>query len=311
MKILVCALTSNDGPRLRRLIASVNRNKGYESEVHGVVSCNTLSETYPAQAAAIASEFGWAFHQSESNGMPGKGKNGALQHFGEEWPDFDYLILMDGDDFLYPTAIAQIERVINRTSCDMMGLQTNDILDKLFYPNTNKIDLEFPTGRVHLYSWFDKQYNIYGLPDQYHKVVRTDKLGKHSTPDRIILFSHKAASVLRCSEKLPVYEDYILSLHAQAEYIVGNLNYVNTSSNCIYVYDKTGETSTCKEYNKKVNGDWSSHDELFKEEIQALEPTLCDFHAAEVPFVFIPAFGQDAPNLKAEYIFEMMLQYPA
>lgn len=306
IKIVVCALTSSDAPRLERLIRSAKANTGHSVEWQGIVVCNTKNEQYPPLAEKVANDHQWHFYCTESNGKPGMGKNSALDIFTRNYQDYDYLILMDGDDFLYPTAFQQIERVICKTGCDVLGLQTNDILDTLVYKDTTGITLMLDQKQVHLYSWFDNQYNIYALPAQYHKVDRKNsKLGKHSTPDRIILFSHEAASRLSCSIELPVYEDYVLSLNAQSEYLKGNLVYFNTSSTCIYIYDKTGETSTCKQYNKDVNGDWGAHDELFKAEVAALEPTLGDFHAAEVPFVFIPANGQDTPQVKAAYISQM------
>lgn len=300
MKILVCALTSSDGYRLHRLIHSVKENIGHKIEWQGLVLCNTLSKSYPDQARTIAEFEEWDFYQTASNGMPGKGKNSALYTFNKYYTDFDYLLLLDGDDFLYREALSQIERVITQTRCDVLGLQTNDILDRVVYDGVAKVNLTDLQNPVYLYSWFSQQPNIYSMPEQYHRVVRTSKLGSHSTPDRIILFSHMAASLLKCSEELPVYEDYILSLNAQAEYLKGHLKYFNTSSNCIYMYDKTGETSTCKEYNKKVNGDWSTHDDLFRQEVSSLEPVLKDFHASEVPFIFIPNNIKDVVGHKID-----------
>jgi hypothetical protein len=289
MKLVVCALTSSDPLRLNRLIQSVKNQRASDFEVTGIVVCNTKSETYPMVAKSIAEEHHWAFYQTESNGKPGKGKNSALDVFNTYYADYDYLLLMDGDDFLYEMALQQIQRIVERTHCDVLGLQTNDVLDFKLYPDTMRLDVPYKDRIMYLYSWFDKQYNIYGLPDQYGKVDRVNnRLGKHSTPDRIVLFSHAAAKTLRCSEELPVYEDYVLSLHAQAEYIQGRLKYVNSSSTFIYIYDKTGETSTCKQYDKDVKGDWGAHEQVFLNDIAPLDPILGDFHAAEVPFIFVP-----------------------
>jgi hypothetical protein len=273
-------------------------------EWKGIVNCNTLSDEYRESVASLSEAFPtWDFHATVSNGKPGKGKNASLDLFNEHYQEYDYLLLMDGDDFLYPCALQHINRVVSRTKCDVLGLQTNDILDKLVYPNTSKIDLMLGEEFVHLYSWFERQYNIYSLPEQRYRVDRVNqKLGTHSTPDRIILFTHRAATLLHCSEQLPVYEDYILSLNAQAAYVRGQLSYFNTSSTCIYIYDKTGETSTCKQYDKDVKGDWAAHDQMFKDEIAHLDTLLGDFQAAEVPFIYIPSEGWELPHIKAQYI---------
>lgn len=289
--VMVAALTSHDEAKLERLIQSVRMQLDHDINFVGVVVCNTLNDDYVPKALAIAYKYGWDFIRTSSNGKPGKGKNSVLKLFRNEaqYKNCTHVLMMDGDDFLYPCAFQQIQHAL-RSHCDILGLQTNDILDGLVYNGVyHETVVDQKTGQsVFLYSWFEQQHNIYAQPAHYQKVVRTNKLGEHSTPDRVILVSRAAAPFLRCSEDLPVYEDYILSLSAQVAHLVEGVRYYNTSCNCIYVYDKTGETSTCKEYNKAVGGDWSAHEEMFKNEISVYEPFLKDFHASQVPFIHIP-----------------------
>lgn len=299
MKLLVCALTSHDATRLNRLIESV-KLCGYDTA--GLVVCNTLDREYPQLAQHVARMHGWDFVETESNGMPGKGKNSALSVYAEHYSDFDHLLLMDGDDFLYPCALSYIARLVKTHRCDLLGLQTNDILDHTVFTGLNGRVVQMREGQTNLYSWFTQQRNLYSLPEFYHKVDRSLKLGEHSTPDRIILFSREVAAKVRCSEKLPVYEDYVLSLNAQALYLSGRARYINVSTTSIYVYDKTGQTSTCKEYDSQVAGDWAAHEELFKDEIAQYEPALGDFHASEVPFVYLHDKQTAVPDFKLAFL---------
>lgn len=301
--LLVAALTSSDEKRLERLIKSLCHQAPAEFIVRGVVVCNTLDESYIAKAQEVANNFEWDFYITESNGKPGKGKNSVLDIFTHNYIDFEYLLLMDGDDFLYPSALQLLER-ITRTHPDVVGLQTNDIIERVEYQGMPKCDIAH--GR-HLYSWHDVQENLYAKPEYWNRVVRDNrKLGEHSTPDRIILFSHNGAARLRCSEALPVYEDYIFSIQAQYEMLKGMIKYVNTSTTHIYVYDKSGETSTCKEFNKS-NGDWSSPTSQFMSEINHMETVLRDFHASEVPFIHVPKPAYMTLEYKLDYLKSMLV----
>lgn len=70
---------------------------------HTVVVINTLDKEYEQKA------FQWCYDNkitaviTESNGKPGKGKNAVLDHFLES--DYDYMVQIDGDDFLQPHGV--------------------------------------------------------------------------------------------------------------------------------------------------------------------------------------------------------------
>jgi hypothetical protein len=279
MKLLVCALTSQDTDRLNRLLFSAHNQKK-KFDYAGVVMVNSLDKDYFVEAKKVADKYGWMCIGSESNGRPGKGKNACLTFFGEYDHGYDYMLLIDGDDFLYPTAFEQLEKLV-KFKPDIVGLQTNDIIEKIYRPNNKHIQL---THNSYLYSWFDEMKNWHEeFPElsDYQKKM----LGEVVTPDRIVLLSKQAAKLLRCSETLPVYEDLTMSLQARYYSKNGNLNYINTSDTYIYVYDKTHESSVCKVYDKTHNGDWSVYDIMFREDIKNIESEIKDFRAMDVPFV--------------------------
>jgi hypothetical protein len=104
--VLVVLLTSSNIIGLHNcfISASNQRNAPFESEVHIIV--NTLNETY---FELVKRQFG---HQStvvrtESNGSPGKGHTSILRYFKSQ-PRFEYLVTVDGDDLLYPSALYRI-----------------------------------------------------------------------------------------------------------------------------------------------------------------------------------------------------------
>jgi hypothetical protein len=62
--------------------------------------------------------------RTESNGYPGKGHNSVLSIFRAE-NRYENLIMLDGDDFLFPHALERINNVKNAKHCDVITLAGN------------------------------------------------------------------------------------------------------------------------------------------------------------------------------------------
>lgn len=307
MKLLVTALTNRDLARLDRLLCSLTKQAPHDWDLEIQVVCNTLDLDYPKEARELATAYGVTFVQTPSNGKPGKGKNSCLTQFRHS--KADYLLLMDGDDFLYPSALRALYYTVFHNRPDVLGFQTNDILDTAQLEGCKGVPIPAAPG-VHLYSWFDAQFNLY-QERFFHRVDRTKKLGEHTTPDRILLISKKAVPYLYCSEELPVFEDYLLSMTALKGHAQGRFVYMQTCTSGIYIYDKTQESSTCKDYLKVNNGDWSRHDELFRKEMEDIEPHLPLIHQRDLPFLFIsPSLAPTNPNYKLEFFNNHYLNDP-
>lgn len=281
-KVLLVALTHQNAFRLARLIWAARTQFPANLDVHGMVVCNSTDPSYAAQAQQVAQQFNWMFRETTSNGMPGKGKNSVLDIFSK-MDGYDYLFLVDGDDFLYPTAFQQIEQLL-RIGADVVGFLTNDIIDNVLYKDQKREPL---TSDLYLYSWFDDQVRWPAKPELTSKLDLSQPLGQQTTPDRIVLLSKKAAVLLRCSEKLPVYEDYVLSLRAKAAMLRGELSYVQSGTTYAYVYDKTNDNSVCKQFDREYSGNWSSHDLVFREELGDDLILLLKSSPLDVPFVEI------------------------
>lgn len=281
-KLLIAALTHHDEKRLERLLKTVDFQLMHNFQVSKVVICNTLDSSYPEKAKSVAEKYQCTFVQTESNGRPGKGKNSVLDYFLTT--DNDYLLMIDGDDFLYPCALESLEH-FQKLGIDAVGLLTNDIVDTKFFDTYKFAKVNDDT---YLYSWFDEQVQWVSLPEFESTVNVFNPLGSQTTPDRMVFFSKKAATLLRCSEELEVYEDLILSLKARALWANGQLSYINTASTYIYVYDKTNENSTCKKFDAVHNGNWSVQEEIFRKEIEHLNERLSFCEAKDIPFIKIP-----------------------
>lgn len=126
MKLLTTLLTSNDIPKLVRLVKSaqgVVKISPIEWEV--VVVVNSIHEGYYEDVCALNLPF--RVVNTESNGKPGMGKNACLEVFLES--DADYVSQMDGDDFLYPSYLQSLYNHIKHFPCiDVLGVVPCDCI---------------------------------------------------------------------------------------------------------------------------------------------------------------------------------------
>ena len=65
--------------------------------------------------------------RTPSDGNPGKGYNSIFKLF-KTYIEYDYLIFMDGDDFLYPKALNRIDTVLKETNGYVQCGSTNEII---------------------------------------------------------------------------------------------------------------------------------------------------------------------------------------
>ena len=117
INLLVGVLTDRYPEKLERCLKSID---GQGTNVGRVVVCNTLDLDHIPLSKAIVEQYGWTFVVTESNGTCSKGKNSVLDYFATT--DYDYLTLIDGDDYFEPKSLSILENVIAKHDPDVVGL---------------------------------------------------------------------------------------------------------------------------------------------------------------------------------------------
>ena len=144
VKYLVGILCSSNIPLLRESLNSVINQQNFD-DYHIFIIVNTLDEVFYQD---VIREFGYNKHdklkkiiRTQSNGFPGKGHNSVLDIFYKNYK-YDYLIKLDGDDFLFPTAIERINNVQVTENSDVISLLGNcSVINTGFnYSKERKID---------------------------------------------------------------------------------------------------------------------------------------------------------------------------
>ena len=145
MKNLICLLTSNGLNFLKESVNCVYNQKDITHNYTLLIVVNTLNDEY---YESVKKEFPDVnVVRTESNGRPGKGHN-SLQSIFEQQEQFEYLIQVDGDDFLYPYAINRLEEYM-KNGADICVIPFNDTLANdypehvLSYPIADRCYLKY------------------------------------------------------------------------------------------------------------------------------------------------------------------------
>lgn len=127
-KLLVAILTSNNSFLAEKCLLSVLNQNPFDSrlEVHVVVVVNSLIPTYADTIRRALQKHGVLIIETQSDGSPGKGKKSVYQLLANS--DFDYVSQCDGDDMLFPNAIAELCKIIFHHNPSIVVLQGCDKL---------------------------------------------------------------------------------------------------------------------------------------------------------------------------------------
>lgn len=238
MKLMTTLLTSNDVPKLQRLIRSVQgviKINSLEWEV--VIVVNSIHEGYYEQVLELDQPF--RVVNTESNGKPGKGKNACLDVFLKS--DADFVSQIDGDDMLYPSYLQSIYNHIKHFPCiDVLGVVPCDCL----------CSWELKSGH---YWWVNEKYHasVWGTS----MCAPSDNMGpsmshlftaeRPTSVDFIMLQSRKSAQI-KMNEDIGNGEDHAYTYKLLAEHQKGNLCYFLSMSSDMYCIDRTTEGSAQK-----------------------------------------------------------------
>lgn len=234
-KFLITLLTSNNEKLLKLSYETVINQKNHDLDYDVIIVVNSLNSDYYNNVCEEFSDYDVEIIETESNGKPGKGHNSVMNVF-KNHKQYDYLITIDGDDFLYPYALHQLEKSLKEEP-DILVLQGNDLLSwNSDSDSSSNIYLNngFYLIKQHGYA-LNKWENSRDLVNK-----NPFKENHFITPIRNILCSRKVLSLdidkYYC-EKCYVLDDYLFYLHFLNIYIKGDLKINVINSNHIYLYN--------------------------------------------------------------------------
>ena len=255
-----------------------------------VVVINTLNKDAEKLAAKWCKDRGIEYHITESNGTPAKGKNSVLDIFLKS--DDEYMVQIDGDDFLTPHGVWMYDYLSKMESPpDAVCLKNQVSISSFFgkpiiwrvspkksirtrvslFFRLDDTTLQHTPTKERLIKWgIDKDYAE--LVDAWYKEYY--KLQSKYAEDkeahcRVTFLSRKAAEKHRFLEHMTVGEDTIFYFMLKHDGLIGELDVrCNDDIPPTYIYDQSVEGVVRKEMNGCFNWNWMN---LYNQEARKLE----------------------------------------
>ena len=255
MKFLVAILTSSRPQLARHCHDSILGQQHHDFQYDIVMVINSVNPGHKADIERVMQGTSAYIIETHSNGRPGMGHNSLLEIFQESL-NYDYLIPIDGDDILYPSAFHQLQKSL-KFEPQLLCIQTNDSLTR-----DQKLVRHAPLANDwRLVSWFDDQENwwkIHQLRNPFSESIRDC-----ATPSRPVLIHRSAIGYLPrrpYGEDLALYDDMIFFLHlCEAFYRrPEELRLYFTSNTYIYIHNDMNPASATN-----AGIDYAREQELF------------------------------------------------
>lgn len=260
-----------------------------------IIVINTKSDEYKQHAVDWCEKEGIEYYITESNGTPARGKNTVIDLFLES--DNDYMVLVDGDDFLTPHGIwlhdylskqdsppdavclkHQISTVLDREKVEAMQtvdprfLSLEEIpTQQSMYFTANWEAIENASIYPHLIDYGCSNEDAIRF-DNYHKEFY--RLQKKYCEDneshcRITWMSRETLKKHRFPEHLIVGEDTVFYFNVKKDGLEGNLDVkCNDERPATYVYDQRVPGTVHNEVKEGTDWNWMG---VYNEEVHSLE----------------------------------------
>lgn len=243
-QILITLLTSSKIDYLIDLYNSIINQIDTNITYDIVIIVNTLLPDYYKQVDEYFKKYNnCKIIQTISNGLPGKGHNSVIDYFRQH-AKYDYLIPIDGDDFLYPYFLHRMEYYLEKKP-DVLNLMFSDILSNT-YSATNAFHINI----------FNKAVLNYNVEDitvhQYYTILSlfNNNINNTLVPGRIIMLSRKAVSYpIYYNEMFTMYEDIIIFLQVFELFKQNKLKLFNILDSNLYLYNCINTSSVSKNQN--------------------------------------------------------------
>ena len=302
VKYLVGILCSSNIRLLKESFLSViNQNDFDDYEIMIIV--NTLNEEFYQD---VMYEFGKNNYtklrkiiRTESNGSPGKGHNSVLKIFYKDYW-YDNLIMLDGDDFLFPNAIQRINNVRITENSDVISLYGNT---KILINNSNYHKLKNETHSstyvydLHFKYNVDECKNIHRLNEEYNTTL--------ATPGRLLCINRKLLSkyIQLYDERMYIYDDFMMTVLLYKEDTNPQFNITHLSDSYIYLYNAANEDSVSYQYTDETIYD--KNDNKYKRDL--IQTHLDKYNITDTSIKPYSTIVNDTINIQEMHTFHKQM----
>jgi hypothetical protein len=258
-KFIITLLSSNNSELLKLSYNSILNQINHNIDYTIILIINSLDKDYYNDVKKEFQNIDIDIIETKSNGKPGMGHNSCLNYFYKN-KIYDYLIMIDGDDLVYPTFLSQISKAFEyKNNLDILSIYGNDSL-RCYYDSD--------ISDIHIMNNFYLRPGHF-LPKKFHdsnwliNPFRSDII-KNGIINiiRILLFSRNFINLNHnieiYSEKCYILDDYIAYLNYIDNVLNKNMSSLIINSDGLYLYNNLNNNSVSLKYKEKFNLDYKT-----------------------------------------------------
>ena len=257
-KFLITLLSSSNSKLLKLCYNTIINQYKHNLDYTIVIIVNTLNTEYYKKICDEFKDLNVEIIETNSNGKPGMGHNSIFEVFKIKTM-YDYLISIDGDDFLYPYALHQLSKCfLIENDVDVVCIYGNDTIRDYTSPYDN--------SDIYLSNHFYLRMG-YNLPKKFSESellinpIRTDF--SHNGVQTIIRFimcsrnfiNQNKDEKLYC-EECYILDDYKFYLNYISNVFTKNIKGMIINSDHIYLYNNINHNSISRINNSKFDIDY-------------------------------------------------------
>ena len=242
-KFVFFILTSSNHKLLKICYNTIINQKNHNIDYNIIIVVNSLNSNYFNDVSNEFKNIDVEIIQTQSNGKPGMGHNSLINLFNNR-PIYDYMLMIDGDDFLYPYALNQLQKCFDKQkNIDMLVLKSTDKLKFLNSDNNDLFNI-YINNNFYIESKIYIDYKLYPW-NQEHMILSNMYQNSLCTPIRLFLLSRKILKYTKSlfCEKSQLYDDYLLFLNFIKYSQFSDLNTFIIPGKYIYIYNTTNNLS--------------------------------------------------------------------
>ena len=298
-KFLITLLSSSNSELLKLSYNTIIKQLNNPFDYTIIIIINSINSNYYNEVTKLFENINIEIIQTKSNGKPGMGHNSCINIFNNR-KQYDYLIHIDGDDFLYPYAFHQIYKAMIKTKKnniypDILVLQGNDLLS--WYNESNSSSDIYLNNSIYLIKQDEYPHNKWNFNKD---IVNINPFINQTfiTPIRPILFSRNIFKLnieyFFCNDCY-ILDDYLFYLYFINIFITNQLNISIINSSHIYLYNDCNIQSVQKIYN--IESDYLKI-KTYKSQFQnIIDYFKNDWNILLLPFTYIsPPFSNIFDN---------------
>ena len=257
-KFLITLLSSSNSKLLKLSYNTIINQNKHNIDYTIILIINSSDKNYYQEVCKEFKNISVEIIETESNGKPGKGHNSLFEIFRQK-TEFDYLISIDGDDFLYPYALYQLQKCFSiEENIEVVCIYGNDTI--------RDYTSQYDSSDIYLQNHFYLRMG-YNLPKNFSESelltnpLRYDIVNNGvQTIIRFIMcsraFINKNKNTLFYCEKCNILDDYHFYLQFINNILIKNLNGFIINSDHIYLYNNINNNSISRTQNDKFGEDY-------------------------------------------------------